>query len=486
MGKIAAVVGRPNVGKSTLFNRLIGERKAIVDDVSGVTRDRHYGKAEWRNREFIVIDTGGYVTHSEDIFESAIRDQVAIAIEESDILIFTVDVTTGITDLDQSFADLLRKSSKPVVLVVNKVDNNERLIDSAEFYGLGFDPLFTVSSLSGTGTGELLDYLYDELGLEDERPALQDDIPVNEFYGEQENAFGEDGELLLPPETEEPELDEELVRPIEEGEEIFDSRLPKIAIVGRPNVGKSSLVNALLGEDRNIVTPLAGTTRDTIHTHYKAFGKEMLLVDTAGIRKKGKVHENIEFYSVMRAIKAIEECDVCVVMIDATLGIEAQDLNLLFLAIRNGKGIVLLVNKWDLIAGKESNTPKKFEEQIKSRTAPFTDYPVVFISALNKQRIFKAVEKIEEVYAHLNQRIATRKLNEFVLPLIEKLPPPATKGKYIRIKYVTQLRAKSIAFAFFCNLPQYIRDPYKRYLENKIREEYNFEGVPMKLFFRKK
>ncbi|MBI1221665.1 MAG: ribosome biogenesis GTPase Der [Bacteroidetes bacterium] len=453
MSKIAAIVGRPNVGKSTLFNRLVGARKAIVDDLSGVTRDRHYGKAEWKNREFVVIDTGGYVPHSSDVFESAIRDQVVIAIEESDILIFMVDVTTGITDLDMAFADLLRKSRKPVMLVVNKVDNNDKLIDAAEFYSLGFDPLFNLSSMTGSGTGEMLDYMYDHLELEKEEEL----IPTGDLE----------------------EVDEDRIFPDTPG-------LPKVAIVGRPNVGKSSLVNAFLGYDRNIVTPIAGTTRDTIHTHYNAFGKEMLLVDTAGIRKKGKVHENIEFYSVLRAIRAIEECDVCVIMVDATLGVQAQDLNLFHLAMKNSKGILLLVNKWDLIENKETNTVKQFEESIRSKTAPFVDYPIHFISVQNKQRIFKAIESIESVYENMKRTVSTSKLNEFILPIIEQTPPPSQKGKYIRIKYATQLKANSVVFAFFCNLPQYVKDSYKRFLENKIRNEYNFQGVPIKLFFRKK
>ncbi len=448
MSKIVAIVGRPNVGKSTLFNRLVGNRKAIVDNVSGVTRDRHYGKAEWLNREFVVIDTGGYVPNSADIFESAIRDQVSIAMEEADLLLFMVDVTTGITDLDQAFANILRKSNKPVVLVTNKVDNNDRLVDVAEFYGLGFDPIYSISSVSGSGTGELMDHLYEVLDLKQEEPAIPDiDIPL------------------------------------EEQEQVA---IPKVAIVGRPNVGKSSLVNALLGNDRNIVTPIAGTTRDTIHTHYKAYGKEMVLVDTAGIRKKGKVRENIEFYSVMRSIKAIEECDVCVIMVDATQGVESQDLNLFHLALKNNKGIVLLINKWDLIENKETNTVKKFEEAIRYKTAPFVDYPILFISVQNKQRIFQAIEKVEEVFANMKRSIPTSRLNEFILPLIQETPPPSLKGKYIRIKYATQLKANSVVFAFFCNLPQYIKDPYKRFLENKLRNEYNFQGVPIRLFFRKK
>lgn len=457
MSKIVAIVGRPNVGKSTLFNRLVGGRKAIVDDMSGVTRDRHYGTAEWMNRDFTLIDTGGYVSNSDDLFESAIRDQVKIAMEEADLLLFMVDTTTGITDLDQSFTEIIRRGNKPALLVVNKVDNNERLLDATEFYSLGFDPLFMVSSATGSGTGELLEEIYDRLDLQAEPEVIPKEIPLNE-----------DGE-----------------------EEVIDDNspytgIPKVAIVGRPNVGKSSFVNALLGYDRNIVTPIAGTTRDTIHTQYKAFGKEMLLVDTAGIRKKGKVHENIEFYSVMRSIKAIEGCDICVLMLDATLGLEAQDMNLLHLAIRHNKGIVLLVNKWDLIEDKETNTLKKFEDSIRQKTAPFVNYPILFISVTEKQRIFKAVEKVEEVYENLQRKIQTHKLNEFLLPVIEHQPPPATKGKYIRIKYATQLKTRSVAFALFCNLPQYIRDPYKRFLENKLRESFNFEGVPIRIFFRKK
>lgn len=450
MSKIAAIVGRPNVGKSTLFNRLVGARKAIVDDLSGVTRDRHYGKAEWMNREFVIIDTGGYVPHSSDVFESAIRDQVKIAIEESDLLFFMVDVTTGLTDLDMAFADLLRKSKKPVVLIVNKVDNNERLLDATEFYSLGFDPLFSLSSITGSGTGELLDEVYKILDLEEE-------------------------EEVVPTE----EIEDDTVFPA-------GIQIPKVAIVGRPNVGKSSLVNALLGVDRNIVTPIAGTTRDTIHTHYQAFGKEMLLVDTAGMRKKGKVHENIEFYSVLRAIKAIEECDVCVIMVDAAQGVEAQDMNLFHLAMKNNKGIVLLVNKWDLVENKETNTIKQFEETIRTKTAPFTDFPILFISVLNKQRIFKAVETIEMVFENMKRRVTTSRFNEFILPIIEQTPPPSEKGKYVRIKYATQLKANSVVFAFFCNLPQYVKESYKRFLENKIRNEFNFQGVPIKLFFRKK
>lgn len=438
MGRIVAIVGRPNVGKSTLFNRLIGERKAIVDDVSGVTRDRHYGKAEWLDHEFTVIDTGGYVEHSEDVFETAIRSQVKIAIDEADMLLFMVDVTTGITDLDSDFANLLRKTNKPVVVVANKVDNNDRLPDVAEFYSLGLGEIHSISSASGSGTGDLLDEVISRLD-------------------------------TLPPNAAEEEM----------------ADIPKIAIVGRPNVGKSSIVNALLGEDRNIVTPIAGTTRDTIHTHYKAYGHEFLLVDTAGIRKKGKVSENIEFYSVMRAIKAIEECDVCVLMVDATLGLESQDLNLFHLAEKNGKGIVVLVNKWDLME-KETNSARDYEEEVKNRTAPFTDYPVLFVSALNKQRIYKAMETIADVYENLSKKVSTSELNEYMLPVIQHTPPPAYKGKYIKIKYVTQLKIKAATIIFFCNLPQYLREPYKRFLENKLRQHFDFKGVPLRIFFRKK
>lgn len=455
MGNIVAIVGRPNVGKSTLFNRLVGERKAIVDDVSGVTRDRHYGRSEWNGHEFTVIDTGGYVPNSEDVFEKAIRDQVKIAIQEADLLLFMVDVTMGITDLDADFADLLRKSKRPVMVVANKVDNNERVAYAAEFYSFGLGDVHTISSVSGSGTGELLDTVVEKLReKEPQKPAKQE------------------------PEEMEEEEDSETAQET-------TPAIPKIAIVGRPNVGKSSLVNALLGEERNIVTPIAGTTRDTIHTHYKAFGHEYLLVDTAGIRKKGKVTDNIEFYSVIRSIKAIEECDVCVLMIDATTGLESQDLNLFHQAEKNGKGIIVLVNKWDLVE-KETNSAKKYEEEIKKKTAPFTDYPVLFISALNKQRIHKAMEVIKQVYDNLSQKVPTHALNEFILPVILNTPPPAHKGKYIKIKYVTQIKTKVPSFAFFCNLPQYINESYKRFLENKLRDQFDFTGVPLRIFFRKK
>jgi GTP-binding protein len=439
MSRIVAIVGRPNVGKSTLFNRLVGERKAIVDDYSGVTRDRHYGDCEWNGETFNVIDTGGYVRDSKDIFESAIREQVQIAVEEANLLVFMVDVSTDVTDLDNQFANILRKSKKPVLLVVNKVDNHDQINDAASFYSLGFGDLFTISSATGSGTGELLDKIVE---------LLPDD----------------DGK----------EFEDEII-----------AKLPKIAIVGRPNVGKSSFVNALLGYNRNIVTDIAGTTRDSLHTRYTAFEKDLILMDTAGIRKKSKVEENIEFYSVMRSLRAIENCNVCILMLDANNGIESQDMNLLFLAHKNGKGVVILVNKWDIYE-KDTNTAKEYEAHIKQRTMPFTDYPVIFISALNKQRIFQAIDTAMEVYGRLSERIKTSKLNEVMLPIIQATPPPGIKGKTISIKYVQQLPSNSVCFAFFCNLPQYVSEAYKRFLENKLRENFNFTGVPISIFFRKK
>jgi GTP-binding protein len=440
MSRIVAIVGRPNVGKSTLFNRLVGERKAIVDDYSGVTRDRHYGDCEWNGQKFNVIDTGGYVRDSKDIFESAIREQVQIAVEEANLLIFMVDVSTDVTDLDNQFAAILRKSKKPVVLVVNKVDNHDQINDAAVFYSLGFGELFTISSATGSGTGDLLDKVVELLPAEDNGRAFEDEAI---------------------------------------------SKLPKIAIVGRPNVGKSSFVNALLGYNRNIVTDIAGTTRDSLHTRYTAFDKDLILVDTAGIRKKSKVEENIEFYSVMRSLRAIEDCNVCILMLDAANGIESQDMNLLFLAHKNGKGVVILVNKWDAYE-KETNTAKEYEAHIKQRTMPFTDYPVLFISALNKQRIFQAIDTAMDVHTRLSTRIKTSKLNEIMLPIIQATPPPGTKGKTISIKYVQQLPSNSVCFAFFCNLPQYVSESYKRFLENQLREQFNFSGVPISIFFRKK
>jgi len=434
MGSIVAIVGRPNVGKSTLFNRLTESREAIVDEVSGVTRDRNYGKANWNGKEFSVIDTGGYVENSEDIFESEINRQVLLAIEESDVILFVTDVTQGIHELDTSVSLMLRKSNKKVILVVNKVDNHARLLDANEFYALGLGDYFPISSINGSGTGDLCDAIA----------------------------------LALPDETQE-ELPE----------------LPRIAIVGRPNVGKSSLVNSLLDQERNIVTPLAGTTRDSIYTRYNKFNHDFLLVDTAGLRKKGKVSEDIEFYSVMRAVKTIENADVCLLLIDATRGIEAQDINILSLIQRNSKGMIILVNKWDLIE-KDSNTAKQVEKEIREKTAPFTDYDILFISATNKQRIHSILELVEKVHANRTRKIATSKLNEVMLEATKAYPPPALKGKYVKIKYVTQLPTHSPTFAFFCNLPQYVKDPYRRYIENRLRENFELTGVPIKVFFRKK
>jgi GTP-binding protein len=436
MGNIVAIVGRPNVGKSTLFNRLTESRSAIVDEASGVTRDRHYGKVDWNGRDFTLIDTGGYVKGSNDIFEDEIRKQVIISIEECDLIIFVVDVTIGITDLDQTVANLLRRANKKVILVSNKVDNNARIPDSSVFYGLGIsDDIFNVSSVNGSGTGELLDEVVNNLK----------DIP----------------------------------------EDDDDDGIPRLAIVGRPNVGKSSLLNALIGEERNIVTDIAGTTRDSITTHYNAFGFDLKLIDTAGLRKKGKVNEDIEFYSVMRAVRSIENADVCLLLIEALEGVMAQDMNIFNLAIKNKKGVVILVNKWDLVE-KETNTMKALQEEIKKKIAPFTDVPIIFTSVINKQRIHQALEEVVKVYENRIKKIPTSKLNETMLEIINKYPPPALKGKWIKIKFVTQLPTHSPAFAFFCNLPQYVKEPYKRFLENKLREEFDFKGVPIQIFMRKK
>jgi GTPase len=434
MGKIVAIVGRPNVGKSTLFNRLTESREAIVDEVSGVTRDRNYGKANWNGVDFSVIDTGGFVENSDDIFEEEINKQVLLAIEEADVIIFMTDVTCGIHELDETVSNMLRRVNKKVLLVVNKVDNGERLIEANEFYGLGLGDYFPLSSISGSGTGELLDAVVKAL------PEVQNE--------------------------EEPDI-------------------PKIAIVGRPNVGKSSLVNALLGEERNIVTPIAGTTRDSIYTRYNKFNHDFLLVDTAGLRKKGKVSEDIEFYSVMRAVRTIEDSDICLLLIDATRGMEAQDMNILSLIQDNSKGMIILVNKWDLIE-KDTKSTIKFEADIREKTAPYTDYNILFISATNKQRIHKILELVQKVHENRTRKIPTPKLNEVMLEIVRVNPPPSLKGKYIRIKFVTQLPTHTPAFAFFCNLPQYVKDPYKRYLENRMREHFEFTGVPIKIFFRKK
>lgn len=435
MSFTVAIVGRPNVGKSTLFNRLVGARKAITDDLSGVTRDRQYGVTEWGGHIFNVVDTGGFVPNTSDVFEKAIRDQVRIAIDEASLIIFLTDVTTGITDLDDFMAKELRKSKKPVLVCVNKVDNTARMYEANEFYALGFEEVYFLSSMSGSGTGEILD-------------AVIERIP------------------------------EDLVNEDEE-------ELPKIAIVGQPNVGKSTLLNTLTGTDRNIVTPIAGTTRDSIHTHYKLFNREFLLIDTAGIRKKGKVHENLEFYSVIRAIKAIDEADVCLLVIDATLGIEAQDMKIFGQIEHKKKGVVILVNKWDLVE-KDTNTMRDYEEVIKEKIAPFKDVPIVFVSALEKQRIHKAVEVLFEVYENRQRKIPTHTLNEIMLKEIEKYPPPAYRGEYIKIKYITQLPTKVPSFAFFCNHPDFVKGPYKQYLENRLREHFNYSGVPINIFLRKK
>lgn len=438
MGNIVAIVGRPNVGKSTLFNRLTGTRQAIVDEMSGVTRDRLYGKAHWNGIDFSVIDTGGYAINSEDVFEEAIRDQVLIAIEEADILLFVVDVTTGITDYDEMVAEVIRRSGKKALVVVNKVDTHDREAESAYFYSLGLSELYSISSINGAGTGDLLDALVRELP------------------------------------------DKQVNRPEEE-----DLNLPRFAIVGRPNAGKSSLINALTGEDRNIVTPISGTTRDSLYTRFNKFGHDFFLVDTAGIRKKAKVHENLEFYSVMRAVRAIENSDVCILMIDATRGFEGQDQKIFSLIERNRKGIVVVVNKWDLIE-KDTHSTKLFEADIREKTAPYVDYPIIFTSAITKQRLFKTLEEAARVYENRTRKISTSQINEFLLPLIANTPPPATKGKYIKIKFITQLPTIPPSFAFFCNLPQYVKEPYKRFLENKIRGKWDLSGVPVNIFMRKK
>ena len=435
MSNIVAIVGRPNVGKSTLFNRIVESRTAIVDDVSGVTRDRNYGKGEWNGVIFSIIDTGGYVMNSADVFEEEIKRQVHLAIDEADVIIYVVDVEIGVTDLDDAVATILRKAQKPVVVAVNKVDNNSRIADSYEFYNMGLGEIFCISSINGSGTGDLLDSVV----------------------------------KALPNTTVSPEEED----------------IPHFAIVGRPNVGKSSMINALTDENRHIVTDIAGTTRDTIASRYNKFGHDFILADTAGLRKKGKVHENLEFYSVMRSIRAIESADVCLLLIDATRGMEAQDVNIFNLIIKNKKGAVILVNKWDLIE-KDHKSTKIFTEEIREKIAPFTDVPVIFTSAVTKQRILKAFETAMQVYHHRKQKIKTSVLNELLLEAIEQYSPPSIKGKYIKIKYVTQLPTPTPTFAFYANLPQYIKAPYKRYLENKIREFFDFEGVPVSIVFRNK
>ncbi len=436
MSYIVAIVGRPNVGKSTLYNRLIGERLAIIDDVSGVTRDRIYGHSIWNGKDITVIDTGGFVKNSEDVFEAAIRDQVQIAVDEADVIIFMGDVTTGITYLDDQIADMLRRSTKPVVVCVNKVDNHARQLSANEFWALGFDNTFFVSSINGSGTGDLLDAVVD----------------------------------LLP--------EKEIV----EG----DPELPRIAVVGQPNVGKSSFVNALLGEERNIVTDIAGTTRDSVNSRYTKFGQDFILVDTAGIRKKSKVHENLEFYSVIRAVKAIEDADICLLMIDAQTGVETQDMKIFSLIQKRRKGIVIMVNKWDLIENKETNSVRDYENAIKRKISPFNDVPILFASALEKQRIFKAVELLMKVHKNRTQKIKTSELNEVMQEAMEKYPPPAHRGRLIKIKYVTQLPTYFPSFAFFCNHPKHVKESYRNYLENQLRESFDLTGVPINVHFREK
>lgn len=432
---LVAIVGRPNVGKSTLFNRLVGQRQAIVDATAGTTRDRHYGKTDWNGKEFSVIDTGGYAVNSDDLFEEDIRRQVMLAIDEADLILFMVEVGTGITDLDMMMANVLRRSGKPVIVVCNKVDNYDLIYLSHEFHSLGLGAPHCISSMSGSGTGDLMDAILAALP-EDTQAEQQDD-------------------------------------------------LPRITIVGRPNVGKSSMTNALLGEERNIVTDIAGTTRDSIHTRYNKYGMDFYLVDTAGMRKKGREMEDLEFYSVMRSIRAIENSDVCILMLDAQQGLESQDLNIHNLIVRNRKGCVIVVNKWDLVE-KESNTMKEWRAFLAKKLAPFNDIPIVFASALNKQRILEVLQQAIRVYNSRRRRIPTSELNDYILPIIEAYPPASTKGKYIRIKYATQLPTPTPQFAFFVNLPQYIKEPYRRYLENKIREHWDFSGVPMQIYFRQK
>ena len=437
MSSLVAIVGRPNVGKSTLFNRLTQTRQAIVDDVAGTTRDRQYGKCEWNERVFSVVDTGGWVVNSDDVFEEEIRKQVRIAIDEADVILFLVDIRNGLTDLDDEVGNILRRSSTPVILVANKMDTFDLQYGAAEFYKLGLGDPITVSAANGSGTGELLDEILRRL-------------------------------------------------PADSGEET-DENIPRFAVVGRPNAGKSSIVNAFIGEERNIVTEIAGTTRDSVYTRYTKFGFDFYLVDTAGIRKKNKVEEDLEFYSVMRSIRAIENSDVCILMLDATRGIEGQDLNIVSLIVRNQKGLVVAVNKWDLIEDRSAKVMKNYEEAIRSRLAPFTDFPIVFTSAIEKQRILKVLECAKEVYLHKTMRVPTGRLNAEMLPLIEAYPPPSIKGKYIKIKYCTQLQGPSIpSFVFFANLPQYVKEPYKRFLENKIREKWDFSGTPVNIFIRQK
>ncbi|MBO8438410.1 MAG: ribosome biogenesis GTPase Der [Bacteroidetes bacterium] len=437
MGNLVAIVGRPNVGKSTLFNRLTNTRSAIVNEESGTTRDRQYGKVEWCGREFSIVDTGGWVVNSDDIFEEEINKQVSIAIEEADVILFVVDSVNGTTDLDDHVASILRRTTKPVILVANKIDSNEQRYASAQFYSLGLGDPFCLSAINGSGTGDLLDTILARLTPDEQSVQVED--------------------------------------------------VPRIAVVGRPNAGKSSIINAFIGEDRNIVTDIAGTTRDSIHTRYNKFGFDFILVDTAGIRKKGKITEDIEYYSVIRSIRAIEASDVCVLMIDAERGIEGQDMNIFSLIQKNKKGLVVCVNKWDLVQDKSTKAIKTFETAIRNRFAPFTDFPIIFTSAITKQRIFKVLETVKEVYENRKRQIPTARLNEEMLAAIEAYPPPAHKGKYVKIKYVTQLKGAYVpTFIFFCNLPQWVKEPYKRYLENQIRSKWKFGGTPINIFMRQK
>ena len=437
MGNLVAIVGRPNVGKSTLFNRLTKTRQAIVNEQAGTTRDRQYGKSEWLGREFSVVDTGGWVVNSDDIFEGEIRKQVLLAVEEADVILFVVDVMNGVTDLDMEVAGILRRTCKPVIMVANKTDNNDLQYNAAEFYSLGLGDPYCISALSGFGTGDLLDLI------------------ISKFS--------------------------------KDTEEVFEEDIPRFAVVGRPNAGKSSIVNAFIGEERNIVTEIAGTTRDSIYTRYEKFGFDFYLVDTAGIRKKNKVTEDLEYYSVIRSIRSIENADVCILMIDATRGIEGQDLNIFSLVQRNQKGLVVVVNKWDLIENKDVKVMKSYEDAIRSRLAPFVDFPIIFASAMTKQRIFKVLEAAKQVYLARTTRVSTARLNEEMLPLIEAYPPPSNKGKYLKIKYCTQLPNTMVpSFVFFANLPQYVKEPYRRFLENKMREKWDFSGTPINIYIRQK
>jgi GTP-binding protein len=487
-GFTVAIVGRPNVGKSTLFNRLLEQRKAIVDDLSGVTRDRQYGVADWNGKTFNVIDTGGFVSRSEDVFEREIRKQVLIALDEADLLLFVCDTATGITNLDDDMADLLRRSTKPVLLVVNKVDNNTRMLEATEFYSLGFDKVFFVSSISGSGTGELLDEVTAQIPEDAEmanpnvkrtlkrQKAQRSDADLEKEW-EEGDEYDEDEEEIYTENYEEIDEENKIIE--------FDEYVPKIAIIGQPNAGKSTLLNALTGEERTIVSNIPGTTRDSIHTHYKLFGKEFILIDTAGLRKKKNVHEDLEFYSVIRAIRAMDEADICLLVIDALNGITMQDINIFSLAARKGKGILILVNKWDAFE-KETNTARDYEQKIKQKIAPFNDVPVVFISAQDKTRIFQAMEKTIEVYDNLKRRIPTSKLNEVMQKEIQRYPPPMSRGHNVSIKFVRQLPTKAPSFAFYANYPDALSSSYRNFLENKLRTHYNFSGSPVRVYFRKK